>query len=196
MSEFLLFIRDILRIDILVGFGFYSISYFIIKDFFKDKKWLADFDKSAIETVIYIGIIWFVLWLFGTISNYFELETELQKEEYCNEQIGKYAYAFWVQPLFWFILTQLFRLKFVTKYLITRIIISLLFVITIERFIILITSFHRDYLPSDWSFGYNFTLNPYWILIGWMANILIFIVLTLIYHFGIKKIKNAFQQRI
>lgn len=196
MSEILLLIREILRIDILVGFGFYSIIYFIFKAIYKDKKWLADFDKSAIRTVIYIGIIWFVLWLIGTVAYYFELKDELQREEYYNELTGQYAYAFWIQPLLWLLLTQLFRVKFVTKYLISRIIISLLFIVTIERFIILVTTFHRDYLPSDWSFGYNFTLNPYWILIGWISKILIFIILTLIYHFGIIKIKNALQQRV
>lgn len=185
-----------MRIDILAGFGFYSIFYFIFKAFFKNKKWLTDFDKSAIRTVIYIGIIWFVLWLIGTVSYYFELENELHREEYYSEFTRKYAYAYWVQPLLWLLLTQLFRIKFVTKYLITRIIFSLFFVVTIERFIILVTSFHRDYLPSDWSFGYNFTLNPFWILIGWISKILIFIMLTLVYHFGIIKIKNALQQRL
>ncbi len=130
------------------------------------------------------------------LLNYFRLETELQREEYYNELTEKYAYAFWVQPLLWLLLTQLFWLKFVAKYLITRITISLLFVVTIERFIILITTFHRDYLPSNWSFGHNFTLNPYWVLIGWISKILIFIVLTLIYHFGIIKLKNALRHLV
>lgn len=194
MSEILLLIRDILRIDVLVGFGLYSIFFFTIRGFFKEEKVLVDFDKSAIRIVIYVGIIWFVLWLIESISYYFELETELEKEEYRNQLTGKYAYSFWIQPLLWLLLTQLFRIKVVTKFLIARIIISLMFVVTIERFIILVTSFHRDYLTSDWSIGYNLTLNPYWVLISWISKILIFLVLTLIYHFGIRKIKNVLQQ--
>ncbi|ARN76829.1 hypothetical protein BST97_01785 [Nonlabens spongiae] len=99
MSEILLIIRDLLRIDILVGFGFYSIIYFLIKLFLRNKKWLADFDKSAIQTVIYVGIAWFVLWLIGLISYYFELDNNLLRREYYDQLTNKYTFAVWAEPL-------------------------------------------------------------------------------------------------
>lgn len=190
MSDVALIISEIIRIDILIGFGFYSIIFFILKQFLRHNNALVAFDKSAIKVVIYFGIIWFILWLTRTISFYFELETEIEKQEYYNELTGTHIYAIWIQPLFWLFLSQLFRIRIVAKYLITRIIICILFVVTIEDLIILITSIHRDYQPSDWSISFNFTINPYWTLINWLFITIVFIILTLVYHFFIKMIKR------
>ena len=194
MSDVTLITNEIIRIDILIGFGFYSIIIFILKQFLNNNKALLEFDKSAIKVVIYFGIIWFILWLTSTISFYFELETEIEKQEYYNELTGNYKYAIWIQPLFWLFLSQLFRINIIAKYLIIRIMICVLFVMTIEEIIILIISIHRDYLPNNWSIGFNFTINPYFTLINWLFKIFFFVILTLIYHFSKKTIQYITKQ--
>lgn len=166
----------------LLGFGVYSIFYFILKNIFKESKALAEFDKSAIRVVLYVGIIWFAVWLFGLYSYYSNLELEPEQLEYLNYITGKYAFPFSFQPLFWLSLTQLFRLKFVRMYLFFRIVISILFAVSIEKLIIWTTLFHRDYLPSDHIVGINFTISPKWYLLEWIIKILTFIVLTISYH--------------
>lgn len=191
MKEALHLVTDIIRIDIFVGFGFYSILYFIIKAFLKEKKNLKEFDKSAVQTVIYGGIIWFILWLTRNILFYFEPEGELIRWNSSEDLTPEYTYHSFIQPLIWFTLTQLFRIKLISRYLINRVVISLLFVVPIEIFVILLTSFHRDYFPNDWSnWSINRTIGMQWILLGFIPRILTFIFATFIYHFGIRKLKK------
>lgn len=151
-----------------------------------------DFDKSALQVIIYGGIVWLLLWLISIFSYYMKLDG-IDKSEYYNRLTGQYSYGIWIQPIFWFLLTQLYRIKFIKRFLIFRIAISLLFVVTLERFVILATSLHRDYLPNDWTWGINLTLNPYWLFLGWVGKILIFLLLVTLYHFAKRKIKTLYN---
>lgn len=188
MSTVLNFITDFIRIDIFVGFGLYSIIYFILRAFLKDKTFISDFDNSAVQLIIHLGFIWLALWLVGTFVFYNSLENEIQKGEYYEYLTGKYAFAIWTQPLFWFLLTQLYRLKFIKKHLIFRIIISLLFVLTYERFIIIVTSLHSDYLPSSWTPYNQYGIEASYLTIGLWGKILVVLTAISLYHFGIKKV--------
>ncbi len=193
MSEILDFITDFIRIDIFVGFGFYSIIYFLLKTFLKDKKFITELDKSAVQLIIHLGFIWLALWLIGIFVFYLGLENETEKAEYYERFTGKYAYALWIQPIFWFLLTQAYRIRFIKKYLITRIIISLLFVVTFERFVILMTAIHRDYLPSSWTLNNEYGIDTGFLITGLLGKILVVITVFCLYHFGIKKIKTLYN---
>jgi hypothetical protein len=194
LSEILNFIADFIRIDIFVGFGFYSIIYFILKTFLKDKKIISEFDKSAVQLIIYLGFVWLALWLIGILTFYSGLENETEKTEYYERLTGKYAYAIWIQPIFWFLLTQAYHIKFIKKYLINRIIISFLFVVTFERFVILITTIHRDYLPSSWTLNNEYEIDTGFLITGLLGKILVVFTVFCLYHFGIKKIKTLYNK--
>ncbi|WP_346882035.1 hypothetical protein [uncultured Algibacter sp.] len=191
--EILNFITNFIRIDIFLSFGFYSIIYFILRTFLKDKVFILDFDKSATELIIYLGFVWLVLWLIGTWIYYLGLENKIEQIKYYELLTGKYAYAIWIQPIFWFLLTQVYRIKFIKKYLIFRIIISLFFIVTFERFVILITLFHRDYLPSNWTLDNKYGIDTNNLILGLLGKILVIIMIISLYHFGIKKIKTLFS---
>ncbi|MEP1486798.1 MAG: hypothetical protein ABJK28_00065 [Algibacter sp.] len=193
MSEILNFITDFIRIDIFVGFGFYSIIYFLLRVFLKNKNFISEFDKSAVQLIINLGFVWLVLWLIGTLVFYLGLENEIEKAEYYERLTGKYAYGIWIQPIFWFLLTQAYRIKFIKKYLVFRIFISLLFVVTFERFVILITSLHRDYLPSSWTLNNEYGIDTGYLISGLLGKILVVLVVISLYHFGIKKIKTLYN---
>ncbi len=192
MSEIIDFIVKFIRIDIFVGFGFYSIIYFLLLLNLKYKTLSIEFDKSAVQLIIFGGIVWFVLWLIGTLIFYLELDG-IEKSEYYEQLTGKYSYGTWIQPIFWLILTQLYRINFIKRFLFFRLAISLLFVLTFERFVIIVTSLHRDYLPSNWTLKTDLELSTeYWIL-GLLAKVLIFIATVSIFHFGRKKIKTLYN---
>ena len=193
MSEIINFITDFIRIDIFVGFGFYSIIYFLLKWFLKDKTFISDFDKSAVQLIIHLGFLWLTLWLIGAFLFYFGLENENEKAEYYGHLTGKYSYGIWIQPIFWFLLTQLYRIKFIKKYLFFRIVISLLFVVTYERFVIIMTSLHRDYLPSSWTLNNEYGLDTDYLIVGLLGKIMVVIVIISLYHFGIKKMKTLYN---
>lgn len=194
MDETLFFLNDLIRIDIFVGFGFYSIIYFSLRLIFKENTFLAKFDKSAVQVIIYGGFLWLCLWLIGTFVYYHGLKSGIEKREYLELVFGKYSYGIWVQPIFWFLLTQLYRIRMIGRFLIPRVIISLLFVLTFEQFVIIVTSLHRDYPPNNWTLGFNVTLDPHWILLGLISKILMFIFIVVLYHFGLKKITTLFNK--
>ncbi|MCB0476489.1 MAG: hypothetical protein KDC69_12485, partial [Flavobacteriaceae bacterium] len=82
MNEIINFLTDFIRIDIFVGFGFYSIIYFLLRAFLKDKSFISEFDKSAVQLIIYLGFIWLALWIIGIFVFYSELENETERAEY------------------------------------------------------------------------------------------------------------------
>ena len=189
MTETFKFITDFIRIDIIIGFGLYSILFFAIRLFVNNKELINLFDKSACKVAIYSGVLFAILWLIGMYSYYFNITDELEKTSYLQRLIGKYWFGYWLQPLFWILLTQLLRIKFLRKNLIFRILMSLLFVITFERFVIIIASFHRDYLPSSWTLN----LSMIEIIGGLTSKVFIFIAFTSIYHFGREKVKTLYN---
>ncbi|MCB9261277.1 MAG: hypothetical protein H6607_02720 [Flavobacteriales bacterium] len=166
-----------------------------MKAFLKDKKTIEELDKSAVQLIIFLGFVWLAFWFIGALAFYFGLEDETIKAEYYERFTGKYAFALWIQPMFWFLLTQAYRIRFIRKHLIPRIIISLLFVVTIERFTLIVTTLHRDYLPSSWASNNEFGMDMKYPIVGLLGKILVFLAVVCLYHFGVKKIKNALYQR-
>lgn len=103
---------------------------------------------------------------------------------------GKYWFGYWVQPLLWISITQLLRIKAIKKNIILRILFSILLIHSIERIIIIITSFHRDYLPSSWTMYSDFQLYPSNIMLSLLLKIILFLTFVGIFHLINKKIKS------
>lgn len=194
MNEIINFITDVIRIDIFIGFGFYSIVFYIVKFFLRDKTLILNFDKSSVHLITTLGIIWITLWLVGIFLIYLGLENEIEKTKYIERLTGRYSYGVWVQPFFWFLLTQLYRINFIKKYLIFRIFFSLLFVLTFERFVIIVTTLHQDYLPISWSIDNEFNIPVDDLIIGVLAKTFTVILIFSLYHFGRKYFKSLYKK--
>jgi len=156
LNEIINFITDAIRIGIFSGFGFYSIIFYVAKLLVRDKSFILKFDKNAVNLIITLGIVWIILWLIGVFIFYLGLENQIEKTNYIKRITGIYSIGIWLQPFFWFFLTQLYRIKFIKKYLIFRLFISFFFIFPFERFMIILTSLHQDYLPS-WSIDNEFS---------------------------------------
>ena len=189
MNEIINFITEAIRIDIFIGFGFYSIVFYSLKLFLRENPFILNFDKSAVHLITSLGIIWIILWLIEIPLTYLGLESEIEKTSYIERLTGRYWYGIWIQPFFCFFLTQLYRINFIKRYLIFRIFLSLLFVFTFERFIIIVTSLHQDYLPSSWSIDNEFNIPTDDLIIGVLATTFTVILIFSLYHFG----KNYFK---
>lgn len=189
MIETIRTLTELLRVDIIIGFGLYSIVFFLFRKFLDKKDFLNDFDHTAVRFTIFAGIVYGILWLIGLILSYNQIDNELDKIAFNQRLIGPYWFGYWLQPLFCILLTQLLWIKSLRKSLIFRIILSLLFLLSFERIVIIITSFHRDYLPSSWSL--NLSLGE--IIFGLTIKTVIFILIVSVIHFGKNKIKSVLQ---
>lgn len=145
------FILNFIRIDLILGFGWYSVLFFTLKLFKYKKDLLTEFDKDACKTFVFLGILFAVIWFLAVTLDYAMIMTEDEKTQFLGRLTGEYSFGIWFQPLFWLIITQLIRFNIIKKFLFFRILIVIPFILTFERFVIIVTSLHRDYLPSSWT---------------------------------------------
>ncbi|PSG90185.1 hypothetical protein [Aurantibacter aestuarii] len=188
MIEIIRSLNELIRVDIIIGFGFYSIVFFIFWIFSDKKELLNSFDNTAVRFTIFSGIVYGVLWLTRMILSYYQIDNEMDKIAFCQRLTGPYWFGYWLQPIFWFLLIQLLWIKILKKSLIFRIILSTLFLMSFERIIIIITSIHSDYLPSSNSLFLSFGE----ILFGLTIKTIVFILIVSVIHFGINKIKKSY----
>lgn len=143
---------EVIRVDLIIGFGLYSILLFIFRMFLSEKERINEFDKVACRTVVYLGLVYAAIWLILIPIDYYEISGQTERTDFLNRRFrGPYAFAFWVQPLFWIALTQLLRFRAMRRLLAYRILMSLLFIFTFERLVIMIASIHRDHVQSWWT---------------------------------------------
>ncbi|WP_405396331.1 hypothetical protein [Maribacter sp. Asnod2-G09] len=190
MVETLHFISEILRVDIIIAFGFYTIVFFLVRYFSKHKEFLNNFDRTAINLVIFSGIVFGVLWFIRLFISYVEIESEMDKIAFTQRLTGKYSFGIWLQPLFWVFLSQLLWYKKITNNLFYRLLLSLMFLVSFERMVVIATSLHRDYLPSSWSSGLNFGQ----VLAGTTGKVVVFILIVGIIHLLLSWVKNELKK--
>lgn len=171
--EIILFYLEFLPQDIFTAFGIYTLIYLILKALNKNQK-LISFDFSARKFIILNGLVYFTAWITRTIYFYFQNSGENQKE--LDElMFGQYSLQFWFQPIFWLILSQLYRVKLLSENTIFRILSSLSLLISLDKLIIFLSVFHRDYLPSSWSISSGLGIYPSNFFLEILIKILIFI---------------------
>lgn len=190
MVETLHFISEILRVDIIIAFGFYTVAFFLVRYFSKHKGLLNGFDRTAIKVVIFSGIVFGILWIFRLFISYLEIENEMDKIAFTQRLTGKYSFGIWLQPLFWVFLSQLLWYKKIANNLIYRLLLSLMFLVSFERMVVIATSLHRDYLPSSWSLGMNFGQ----VLVGITGKVLVFILIVGVVHLLLSWKKNELKK--
>lgn len=184
MTTTLDFLLEFIRVDLIIGFGWYSIILFTLLLFSFKNKLLKEFDKYACRTIVFLGILYGIVWFLASILNYFIELDEEEKAQFIKRLTGKYSFGLWLQPLFWLGLTQLLRFQFVRKYLLLRLVICVFFILTFERFVIIYTSFQSDYLPSSWTlYNYGFGVTWWQIALSALIKIVEFTLLVFVYRY-------------
>jgi molybdopterin-containing oxidoreductase family membrane subunit len=109
---------------------------------------IESMNKIIILTGSIVGIAYltefFIAWYSGV---------EYEQYAFFNRAFGPYAWAYWIMMTCNVITPQLFWFKKIRTSVIATFIISIFVNIGMwfERFVIVVTSLHRDYLPSSWS---------------------------------------------
>ena len=104
---------------------------------------------------------------------------EYESYAFINRFSGPYFWAYWIMMTCNVVTPQLFWVKKIRTNFILTFILSIVVNIGMwfERFVIIVTSLHRDYLPSSWSM-----FHPTWVDIGvFVGTIGIFFFLFLLF---------------
>lgn len=119
-------------------------------------------NKIIMTTGLMVGYAYasefFIAWYSGV---------EYEQFAFVNRAFGPYWWAYWIMTTCNVIIPQLFWVK---KF---RRSIPIMFVVSIfvnigmwfERFVIVVTSLHRDFLPANWGM-FNFTFYDFGVIIG------------------------------
>ncbi len=92
---------------------------------------------------------------------------EYEKFAFANRMFGPYAWAYWIMVSCNVLAPQFFWIRRLRRSVVTVFILSLVINVGMwfERFVIIMTSLTRDYLPGSWS-----EYTPTWIEIGTMVG--------------------------
>lgn len=167
-----------------MAFGLYSLLY-ILFSFFTKKPFVEIIDESACKLIGFAGIIYILTWSLWMLFDYIESPAE-ERSEMLKQLFGKYWYAYWVQPLLWTATSQLLWIKKIRKLKLPRLFFSLVFIISIERFVILVpTLLRRNNLLGP--IGFNIILLQ--LIFGILLKLLLFLTFVGIYYFVERKIR-------
>lgn len=112
------------------------------------KAHVESMNKVIIATGSIVGIAYltelFIAWYSGV---------EYEQYAFLNRATGPYAWAYWIMMTCNLVMPQLFWFKKIRRNLTYTFIIAIFINIGMwfERFVIIVTSLHRDYLPSSWT---------------------------------------------
>lgn len=123
---------------------------------------LEKMNKVILATGMMVGYAYamefFIAWYSGVQAEQFV---------FINRAFGPYAWAYWIMVSCNVIFPQLFWVKKFRRSIPVMMVVVILVNVGMwfERFVITVTSLHRDYLPSSWAY-YIPTLYDFGILIG------------------------------
>ncbi|HEY5749657.1 MAG TPA: hypothetical protein VIU12_26495 [Chryseolinea sp.] len=137
MEDAICLLNQFIVLDIFIGYGVYSLLVFPL---FKRTKLISKLDDAANKLIAGSGLLYLISFL---------IMINLAPPPQISD--ARYWWGLWIQPIIWLSATQLVRFDRVKRSIIARIVISLLLIVSFERFVIIVTSFHRDYVPSGWA---------------------------------------------
>jgi hypothetical protein len=188
MIENLDYVLLILRVDLFIAFGFYSLFYVVLATFIKNPV-LAVIDKTATKLIAFIGIVFLLCWLTLVIANFIEISSP-ERDYILDRMFGRYWFGFWMQPMVWITMTQLLRMEKVRKFKALRLLFSFFFILTIEQFTLFTISFHRDF---DSPFIHFSAVD---IVLGIALKLVLFLSLVGVYYFVENEVKKRKGKKV
>jgi molybdopterin-containing oxidoreductase family membrane subunit len=171
-----------------VFFGFSLWTFFWA--YSKRKPWkfyfsVDEIDKVVVKTFILVSIANLLIYILGFFIAWYS-GVEYEAYAFTNRMTGLYWFVFWMNTFTYFLLPHLFWFIKIRTSIWFRIVTAfmILIVLNIERLVIFITSFHRDYIPSSWSI---YDRNPYLTELLHMATFIAIISAVLV----VKKLRSS-----
>jgi|GEM_PF-949 polysulphide reductase nrfD len=171
------------------GFAMVSLLLIILRKVCKLEDYITLKHINLMNTVMLVaGSIVAVAYLTEFVMA-FHSDSEFEQYVFVNRATGPYAWAFWTMMACNVLLPQLLWFKKLRRNIAFSVFVALVVCVGMwfERFVIIVTSLHRDYLPSSWSM-----FSPTWVDIGIFVGTLgFFFVLFLLYARSFPMIAQA-----
>jgi molybdopterin-containing oxidoreductase family membrane subunit len=131
-------------------------------------------NKVIITTSLMVGFAYitelFIAWYSGVVY---------ERYAFLNRALGPYAWGYWTMVICNVVIPQLFWFKKIRRnpWTVFPIVILVNVGMWFERFVIVVTSLHRDFLPSSWGM-----FSPTWVDIGlFVGSIGLFMTMLLLF---------------
>jgi hypothetical protein len=174
---------------IFVGFAIFTLLTSFVKFPTEAKTELVkNLTDTAVMVVRAAALIYLSIWL---ITLYIQWQSDEENYTMITRLTGPYWFSYLMYPFSFGLFPQLLWINPIKKIKAIRIIASLLFLFIgqLEKITIMITSLHRDYVPSSWStygpFGSYYQI----ILYNTVVQLICFAVILTIVH--ISRLKPA-----
>ncbi|ESU20523.1 hypothetical protein FCR2A7T_08290 [Flavobacterium cauense R2A-7] len=171
--------------NLFLGFGLYNLLFlFLGFTGFRKNNFYREFDKSAIKTLLLLGLTYLAFYGYDTLLIFIDADTT-NKTTYLQRLNGPYAFALFAQQFLYIIFSLAFLIPYVKRFFPLRLLFGLGLMLNFEKFTIIVTSLHRDYLPSSWTMYSTLTGS---IAMDWLLSMVFFVGLSFIpYFFGLRK---------
>jgi len=167
------------------GFAIYSFLFIVFKRFafYKNNHVFPKIEKAAITVVVLAGLLFAAIWFFYMGKNLLDKD----RQSFVQRITGPYGFGYWLPPVLYLISSQLVRIPKIANNSILRFIIAVLLFLNFEKFVIIVTSLHRDYLPSSWTMYGDYSIFG-WIAIDWIIKLIVFSsFVTIVYYLQTRK---------
>jgi hypothetical protein len=156
------------------GFAVYSVCFIVFKrfQFYKKNTVYTKIDQAAITVVGLAGLLYASIWVYEISAILIGADASHKNQLLCR-MTSKYAIGFWLQPLTYIFFSQIVWFKNIANHSFLRFIIAISLFVNFEKFVIIMVTIHRDYLPSSWTMFEDYSIFG-WIISGWLIKLFFF----------------------
>jgi hypothetical protein len=175
VKEFLGLVIKVITFDMFMGYGLFTLIYLFASLFIKNNKLIEKQDLAVNQFIGFLGIIYFLCVMTSIITSMAAVNDYQIRWEPL------------VQVFLWTVIAQLLWLEKIRKKKFIRLIFAILFIVSFESLVIVITSFHRDYSSGGLFSG----LSTVEIIFGLSSKIVVLCILAIIYLWVTDKIRES-----
>ena len=174
MDEFLNLTIKVITVDLFIGYGLFTLVWLVTSIIKGQSGPIEKLDIKASKFIRFVGVIYGICIVIMIIISLITVD---------DYEIRWYPL---IQVLVWTTMTQLIMIEKVRMNRIVRLGFAILFLISFEVFVIVVTSMHRDYSSGGLFSG----LSTIEVMIGLTSKTVVFCILAMVYSFVIGQVKR------
>ena len=174
--------------DLFIGFGLSSIILTILYYAIPNNYFIKVVKKTSYQLISLIGIIYLSLIIIHTILS-IVLLTDYERYAVINRMFGPYFYFFWLNIIFYVVITQLFRLESIRRSTLLILSLSLMFIFS-DQIFNLITHLHLMLYQNNWLMLRKDNYSAAEMIVGFLIKILAYSVCVFLFYLITERLKK------